>query len=231
MEKVSVIVPAHNEGRILKSNVRRLEKVLDRLFSDFEIIISEDGSTDDTVKVAESLRSDRVRLLSNGERAGKGAAIMSAAAYARGNVMVFMDADLASEPAHVKELVDYVDDGAAVVIGSRYLNESRAKRNIVRYIASKGFNFLVRIILGSKLSDHQCGFKAFRKDLALPVIEEVEDRGWFWDTEMLVRAQRSGLRIAEIPIEWKEAPGSRFNLIKDSIKMGMGLLRFRLKNG
>ena len=85
--------------------------------------------------------------------------------------------------------------------------------------------------MGSRLSDHQCGFKAFRKDLILPVIKEVEERGWFWDTELLVRAQRNGLEVKEIPIEWKEAPNSRFRLLHDSAKMGFGLLKFKIKNG
>lgn len=228
---LSVIVPAHNEGHVLKANVKRLEKVLSQFFDDFEIIISEDGSTDNTVKIAKSLKSKRVRLLSNGKRLGKGAAIMSAASYAKGNTMVFMDADLASDPVNVKGLVDYIDEGAAVVIGSRYLKESKAKRDPVRYIASKGFNLLVRVMLGSRLSDHQCGFKAFRKDLVLPVIEKIEERGWFWDTELLVRAQRDGLNVKEIPIEWKEAPGSSFRLWHDSTKMGLGLLKFKIKNG
>jgi len=228
---LSVIVPAHNEGKTLKRNVKRLEKVLDGFFDDFEIIISEDGSTDDTVEIARSLKSGRVRVLSNGKRIGKGAAIMSAASYAKADIMVFMDADLASDPTHVKKLVDYIDGGAAVVIGSRYLKGSKTKRDLVRYVASKGFNLLVRTLLGSKLSDHQCGFKAFRKDLVLPVIDEIEERGWFWDTELLVRAQRNGLTVQEIPIEWKEAPGSRFRLLHDSTQMGLGLLRFKIRNG
>jgi len=231
MGKISVILPAHNEGRILQSTVKRLEKVLGRCFDDFEIIISEDGSTDDTVKIAKSLKSKKVRLLSNGKRAGKGAAITSAASYAKGDILVFMDTDLASEPSHVKELVDYIEKGSAIVIGSRYLKESKAKRKIVRHIASKSFNFLVRALLGSTLTDHQCGFKAFRKDLTLPVMDEIKEKGWFWDTELLVRAQRHGLKIKEIPIEWREAADSRFNLINDSYMMGLGLLRFKLRNG
>jgi glycosyltransferase involved in cell wall biosynthesis len=228
---VSVILPVHNEAKTLEANVLRLIGVLERTLQDFEIIISEDGSTDDTVQVARTLTSDRVKLLHSEMRLGKGAAIMNAVESARGDIIIFMDADLASEPSHVKELVGYLESGAAIVIGSRYLKESDAKRSISRFAASKGYNWLVRMTLGSRLSDHQCGFKAFRKDLILPIIREVQDRGWFWDTELLVRAQRKGLKVAEIPIGWKEAQTTRFRLLRDSIRMGLSLARFKVKNG
>jgi glycosyltransferase AglD len=230
--KVSVIVPAYNEELRLSDSVRKLEGVLEKSLCGagaFEIIISEDGSSDRTAEIARSLESGRIRLHRNGKRMGKGAAIRNAAAYAKGSIIVFMDADLASDPEQVKTLVDYIEGGAAIVIGSRYLRDSRARRSATRYVASRGFNWLVRTVLGSKLSDHQCGFKAFRKDLVLPVINEVQDPGWFWDTELLVRAQRRGLEIAEIPIGWREAPGSRFRLLPDAFRMACALARFRMK--
>jgi glycosyltransferase involved in cell wall biosynthesis len=227
---VSVILPAYNEGMALQRNVKRLEGMLERLLVDFEIIISEDGSTDGTGEIAKRLEGDRIKVLRNGTRLGKGAAIKRAAGHSRGDIVIFMDADLASNPAHVRELVRLMEGGADMVIGSRYLKESKASRSAIRFIASKSFNWLVRHILGSRLSDHQCGFKAFRKDMVLPVIDEVEDERWFWDTELLVRAQKKGLRIEEIPIEWKEAGTSRFRLLRDTANMGLSLARFRLRN-
>lgn len=227
---VSIILPAYNEGAVLRRNVVKLEEMLEGFLDDFEIIISEDGSTDGTGDIAKSLEGRRVRVLRNGTRLGKGAAIKRAAGQSRGEIVIFMDADLASNPQHVRELLGFMEEGADIVIGSRYLKESKAKRTAVRYIASKGFNWLVRSALGSRLSDHQCGFKAFRKERILPIIEEVEDEKWFWDTELLVRAQKKGLVVREIPIEWKEAPGSKFRLFRDTANMGMSLLRFKLKN-
>jgi glycosyltransferase involved in cell wall biosynthesis len=230
MAEVSVILPVHNEGRTLEGNVKRLMGTLDRYVGDYEILISEDGSTDGSGGVAKSLRSARVRSFHNCRRVGKGAAIKSAAARASGNIIVFMDADLASEPSHVAELVGLIRGGSDIVIGSRYLPGAKASRSMVRHAASRTFNLLVRLILGSRLSDHQCGFKAFRKDRVLPVVNDVEDDWWFWDTELLVRAQRRGLRIAEMPIEWREVPGSRFRLFHDSLRMASCLVRFRLKH-
>ncbi len=226
---VSVILPAYNESMNLEGNVKRLEATLERVLDDFEIIISEDGSTDGTCDVARRLEAGRIRVLCNGSRLGKGAAIRKAAGRSSGNIIIFMDADLASNPAHVGELVSIIESGAGMVIGSRYLQDSKAKRSLIRYIASRGFNWLVRNVLGSRLSDHQCGFKAFRKDLVLPIMDEVEDEKWFWDTELLVRAQKKGVRIAEIPIEWKESKGSKFRLLQDSAYMGLSLARMRMK--
>lgn len=228
---ISVILPIHNEEKILKKNVKSLEATLTRMFDDFEIILSEDGSTDKSPEIVKSLKSKRVRILQNGKRMGKGAAIRYAASYANGNIIMFMDADLATNPEKVKELVKLLNDGAAIVIGSRYHRSSRSKRTLLRLAASKSFNFLVKLLLGSKLSDHQCGFKAFRKDLILPILNKVENKNWFWDTELLIRAQRSGLRVDEIPIEWSEAPESKFRLLKDTYHMARSLASFKLRNG
>lgn len=228
-EMVTVILPVHNEEKVLERNVKDLTRMLGKSLGDFEIIISEDGSTDRTPEIVKGLESERVRVIQRKKRAGKGAAIKSAASYAKGNIIIFMDADLASNPDHVKELVKVIEDGASIVIGSRYHRGSRANRNLVRYFASRSFNFLVRIILGSRLKDHQCGFKAFRKDKVLPIVNKVENRSWFWDTEFLVRAQREGLRIHEIPIEWREVPGSKLRLFKDTCNMAHSLIEFKLK--
>jgi hypothetical protein len=230
-EMVSLILPVHNEGAVLEENVKRLERMLEPVLGDYEIVISEDGSTDDTHSIAKRLESKRIKVLHHRERLGKGNAIKKAAALARNNVLIFMDADLASDPNFVDGLLRHIREGAAIVIGSRYLRESKAKRSAVRYVASRGFNFLVRTMLGSKLTDHQCGFKAFRKDLVLPIINEIDDGKWFWDTELLVRAQRKGLKVAEIPIEWKEAPGSKFRLLRDTMHMAYSLVSFKLKHG
>jgi len=230
-EKVVIIVPAHNEGRTLAANVRKLKRVLGGVFSDFGIIISEDGSTDSTADIAKSLESHNVRALHQEKRLGKGAAIKAAIRHAQANIVIFMDADLASHPKHTEELVRALDEGASIVVGSRYHERSRVRRAIMRDAASRTFNWLVRALLGSRIKDHQCGFKAFRKDMVLPIIEEIEDREWFWDTELLVRAQRKGLKVAEIPIEWEEAPDSRFRLLEDTCHMAASLVSFKIRNG
>jgi glycosyltransferase involved in cell wall biosynthesis len=229
-EKVSVIVPAYNEEKVLERNVKSLHKSLWGILDDYEIIISEDGSTDRTAQIAKSLAGESVKVTNNGKRLGKGAAIKCAAASASGSLILFMDADLASDPAHVKHLVESLEGGADIVIGSRYLKESKAQRKAVRHFASKSFNVIVQALFGSKISDHQCGFKAFRKETVLPIMDEIEDKRWFWDTELLVRAQRKGLKVEEIPIAWKEADDSKYRLFQDTLHMTSSLISFKLKN-
>jgi glycosyltransferase involved in cell wall biosynthesis len=227
---VSVILPVYNEGKVLENNVKKLKGSLERIFDEFEIIISEDGSTDNSREIANSLKSKKVHVLNNGKRGGKGAAIKHATVFAKGNIIMFMDADLASNPENVKQLAKLFEGGAAIVIGSRYHKNSKTERTPLRLFASKGFNYLVNIMLGSKLSDHQCGFKAFRKDLVFPIIKKVESKEWFWDTELLVRAQRNGLNVVEIPIEWNEANESKFRLFQDTFQMAKSLLAFKLNS-
>ena len=231
MVDVSVILPVFNEGKVLRQSVAKLEKILSAAgIGEFELIISENGSTDDTVAAAKSLEGKGIRVLHESRRQGKGAAIKAAAEMARGKTLIFMDADLASAPDQMLMLISFIDQGADIVIGSRYLPESRVKRDPMRDIASKGFNWLIRTSLGSTVRDHQCGFKSFRKDTILPVICEIKDQRWFWDTELLVRAQRKGLKIKEIPIEWVEASDSKFRLMQDSFHMLGALIRFRMND-
>jgi len=230
-DKISVILPVHNEEEVLEQSVRKLEKILLELNMDFEIIISEDGSTDGTFEIMKRLESRRIRIFRNRERLGKGTAIRNSISKASGSIMIFMDADLASNPKQMGDLVRNIKEGAAIVIGSRYIAGAKARRSFVRYFASICFNWLVRNILGSRLTDHQCGFKAFRKDEIMPILKEIEDKRWFWDTELLVLAQRRGLRIDEIPIEWKEGTDSKFNLLNDTLRMAKGIARFKLKKG
>ncbi|MCI0503248.1 glycosyltransferase family 2 protein [Candidatus Micrarchaeota archaeon] len=229
--KISVIIPAHNEARVLRTNILRIERELERLGRDFEIIISEDGSTDGTVEIAKALEGGRIRVLNYSKRLGKGSAIMKAVSESRGDIVIFMDADLASDLENIPQIFDSIDGGASLVIGSRYVKGSESKRKLVRWVASRSYNWLVRILLGSRLRDHQCGFKAFRKSSVMPIAGEVTDGRWFWDTELLIRAQRRGLIVKEMPIKWEESQDSKFDLLKDTWHMAASLARFKMKEG
>ncbi len=228
---ISVILPVYNEARVIEKSIIGLERILSQKLQDFEIIISEDGSTDGTAEIAKKLENERIRLIRHGKRMGKGGSIKRSTKEAAGDIVIFMDADLASNPESVDILISMLQSGADIVVGSRYLKESKAKRNLLRFFASKGFNWLVGLMLGSRLTDHQCGFKAFRKESILPIFDEIENHGWFWDTELLVRAQRRGLKVVEIPVEWKESPYSKYRLLRDSYHMARNLVRFKIKHG
>lgn len=153
-----------------------------------------------------------------------GSALSRAASIARGDIFCYFDVDMATDISHLEELLGRITEGYDLATGSRLLPESRIIRSCSREIKSRGYNFLVRLILKSTLSDHQCGFKAFRTEVLRDLLQETCDTHWFWDTEILVRAQHKGLRIAEIPVIWTEGQGTTVRS-GDIWKMGRAILR------
>jgi glycosyltransferase AglD len=146
--------------------------------------------------------------------------------------LVYMDLDLATDIKHLGALIDAVaKEGYDLATGSRLLSESKVERTWSRDVASKSFNFLVRAMLGSKVKDHQCGFKAFKREPLMQLLDEVESNHWFWDTEIIVRAEHKGLRVKEIPVEWSMGKGTKVKLFRDSFDMGRKVvaLWWRLK--
>ena len=207
--------------------------VLGKITSSFEIIIAEDGATDGTEKIAESLASEYpyVVHLHSDERLGRGTALNRAFKSAHGDILVYIDVDLATDMSHLSELINQIRSGYDLATGSRMMPESDAVRSAKRGIASKGFNFLVRTMLGSKLYDHQCGFKAFKRSVLLDLLDQVRDEHWFWDTEILVRAERAGYRVAEFPIRWRPGSSTKVDMKRDVVGMGLAILRLRLEFG
>lgn len=217
---LSLVLPAHNEASRLENAVKEAEKNL-KNFS-HEIIIAEDGSVDDTAEVAKKLakKNKNVRAFSFKERLGRGQALGKAFSKAKGKYVGYMDVDLATDPSALKEAVKELPK-FDVLTGSRYLPSSKSSRAVDRNILSQGFNLFVRMMLGSALYDHQCGFKFFKKSVALRLCKEAAARHWFWDTEVLALAQRHGYKVGEIAVKWKEkAKGSKVRVIRDSLKMG-----------
>ena len=234
--KVSVVLPAHNEADTLETAVAQIAKALDEFAGDYEIVVAEDGSTDGTDKKADELaeRFPFVRHIHSDERLGRGKALNNAFKQCSGEVLVYMDVDLATDVGQLRELVDSVGvEGYDVATGSRMLPESDVERSGTRSMASKAYNFMVRAVLGSKVKDHQCGFKAFKREPLLRLIDEVDAGHWFWDTELLVRAQRRGCRVKEIPVLWRSGRDTKVRLVRDSLSMGWQVLSlwWRLKTG
>ena len=221
--RVTVVFPAYNEADALEPAVTKVAQALNEFTCSYEIIIAEDGSTDGTDKAAAALAEKYpfVKHLHGEKRLGRGAALKNAFKQSSGEVLVYMDLDLATDLKHLKALVDAVEsEGYEFATGSRMLNESAVKRSGTRHIASKTYNFMVRTVLGSKVEDHQCGFKAFQREPLLQLLDEVGANHWFWDTEILVRAHRKGYRIKEIPVSWLGGRETKVRLFKDSLNMG-----------
>jgi glycosyltransferase AglD len=220
--EVTLVFPAYNERKNLKNAVRKTTRALEEITNSYEIIIAEDGSTDGTDRIAGRLSSEYqfIRHIHRDKRLGRGLALKNAFAESNGRILVYMDVDLATSIEHLSALIESVRGGYDFATGSRMLPESKVKRSLSRQVASKSYNSLVRLFLGSGISDHQCGFKAARREALLEILDEVKATHWFWDTELLVRASRRGYRVKEIPVEWTHEGGTKVRLIKDTVQMG-----------
>jgi len=223
---VSIVFPAHNEKENLENAVRKTTKALEEITDSYEIIIAEDGSTDGTDRIAARLSDECsfIRHIHSDRRLGRGLALKNAFAESNGRILVYMDVDLATSIRHLRTLIEAVRKDYDFATGSRMLSQSKVTRSLARQIASKCYNFMVRSFLGSKISDHQCGFKSSRREPLLEVLGEVNATHWFWDTEILVRASRRGYRVKEIPVEWTHKGGTKVRLIKDTVAMGSQVL-------
>ncbi len=219
---ISLVLPAYNEVDKLKDAVSKVSQALKEGGRSYEIIIAEDGSSDGTAEIAEELAQQfsYVKHIHREKRLGRGTALNNAFRQSSGEVFVYMDLDLATDLKYLKPLIDAITvEGYDFSTGSRMLPESKVQRSLRRSISSKTYNFLVRQILGSKLRDHQCGFKGFKKEPTMKLLDEVKATHWFWDTEMMVRANRHGYKIKEIAVEWNGGQGTKVNLFKDSWNM------------
>ncbi|MDG5775839.1 flippase-like domain-containing protein [Haloarculaceae archaeon H-GB2-1] len=228
--EVSVVLPAYNEENTIE---RTVEVTLDTLASflpagTFEVIVAEDGCDDRTPDIADRLadEDDRVRHIHSDERLGRGGALGYAFRRASGDTLVYFDTDLATDMRHLEELVESVRSGEYdVATGSRWLPENRADRPAKRGVPSYGFNTLVRLFLRSDVQDHQCGFKAFDRAALMDLLDDVEDDHWFWDTELLVRAQREGYRVKEFSVDWTPKGDSKVDVVRDVFGMGSQIVR------
>ena len=227
---ISIVFPAYNEAERIEKAIKETEKFLKKINYDYEIIVAEDGSTDGTDKVVQELVNDKIRLFHSDVRLGRGKALMNAFEKAKGEIVISMDVDLATNIKHLKDLIEAIENGYDIAIGSRLIEGSKAKRSFERLLYSKVYNFLVRALLKSKIKDHQCGFKAFKKDIVVKLGKEAKDNHWFWDTEILVLAQRKGYKIKEIPVEWTEGKDTKvrrtdvFYMFSRILKMWLRLI-------
>src|SRR3954466_3342590 len=212
---LDVVVPVHNEETDLEPCLRRLHAHLSALPFPFRITVAENASTDGTVAVADRVAAELtgVEVLVLPE-AGRGRALRTAWLHSDAPVLVYMDVDLSTDLAALLPLVAPLITGHSdLAIGTRLSRSSRVVRGAKREVISRGYNLLLRRTLAVSLSDAQCGFKAIRADVARRLLPLVEDAGWFFDTELLVLADRAGLRIHEVPVDWIDAPDSRVDIV------------------
>jgi hypothetical protein len=212
---IEIVVPVFNEERDLEPGVRRLRDFLRRQFPFTAVItIADNASTDRTWFVAQRLTAelDGVRAV-HLDAKGRGRALQHVWASSRAKVVAYMDVDLSTDLNALLPLVAPLISGHSdVAIGSRLARTSRVVRGPKRELISRGYNLLLRTTLRARFTDAQCGFKAIRTDAARLLLPHVKDTAWFFDTELLVLAERAGMRIAEVPVDWVDDPDSRVDI-------------------
>lgn len=225
---LSLILPVYNEKENLSKNFNRIEEKLRAMGKRFEIIISEDGSDDGTRELARELseKHDYVRLIHNKERLGKGLAIKRGARLSQGDTIGFIDIDLSADVSNIGLLLESLDSND-IAISSR-APKHEVNRKFKRLFLSNSYNLLIRSIFRSRINDHQCGLKLFRKNAFLDLIDLSRNNSWFFDSEVLILAQDLGYRIEEIPIKWNEGNQSKVNSIRIVLSMLSDIIRFYL---
>lgn len=227
---IDIVIPVYNEERDLGPSVRRLH---DYLGSDFPfpavITIADNASRDGTLAVAQGLANEltRVRVI-HLDKKGRGRALRAAWLQSDARVVAYMDVDLSTDLKALLPLVAPLLSGHSdIAIGSRLARGSRVRRGLKREFISRCYMLVLRLALGAHFTDAQCGFKAVRTSVAKQLLPMVKDEAWFFDTELLILAQRAGMRIHEVPVDWTDDPDSRVAIMRTSIEDLRGVVRLR----
>ena len=231
---LSIVVPCYNEEQRLPRTIEQVERYLDDKNLDYELILVDDGSTDGTrlIMDAAAERNQFVRLEALPQNRGKGRALAEGVASARGSEILVTDADLSTPIEELEKLQAQLDQGAGVAIASRALRASRVEvsQPIYRVLMGKVFNLLVQAVLLPGIWDTQCGFKLFRADVAHDAFGRLTTDGFGYDPEVLYRAKQLGVKIAEVPVIWRNSAPTKVSPIKSSIDMFKHVVRVRFRS-
>jgi len=230
-KRVDVVIPCYNEVAVLRASVERTVAFLAACPQyDWRIVIADNGSTDGTGALAQQLEAEypqvKAFLLTI---KGRGLALKQAWTASDADVVSYMDVDLSTGLEHLPTLIAMVaEDGCDVAIGSRLARGSNTKRSLKREITSRGYVVLIRATFPRlRISDAQCGFKALSRRVVNEIVPRVENRMWFFDTELLILAHRNGFRICELPVRWVEDSDTKVKIVKTAMEDIRGLLRMR----
>ncbi len=230
--EVSLVIPAFNEARRIRSSLEMVQKYFGREGRTYEVVIVDDGSSDETASLVRAAQAQNpsIRLVSNDRNRGKGFSVRHGVIEARGDIVLFSDADFSSPIEESEKLLDPIRQGQYdVTIGSRALDRTLigVRQPWLREQSGRIFNLCVRLILGLPFADTQCGFKAFRREPMLPLFERMKVLGFGFDPELLYLASVDHLRIGEIPVRWNHSRGSKVSFFSDAVEMFFDLVKIR----
>jgi len=227
----SLVIPAYNEGDRLGVTLHKVIAYIDQEGWDAEVIVVNDGSTDNTAEIVCSFaeKHSRLRLLQNPGNRGKGYSVRKGMLNAQGETLLFSDADLSSPIQEVKKLLAALSDGADIAIGSRWLRADLQthRQPFYRQLFGRIFNLMLRMILCLRFRDTQCGFKAFTRRAANIVFPLQKIQRWGFDPELLYLAKKFKLKVVEVPVTWAHSEGTRISPFRDGSKMFVEMLRIR----
>ena len=225
-----LVLPVYNESHVLEASVERLYQAMDST-ADFpwRIVVVDNGSIDETRSVAEQLanKGDRYLFLHLDQK-GRGRALTKVWTETDAEFSLYMDVDLSTDVEAIPETVAMLRDGADIVTGSRHDSRARITRCLKREVLSRGYNLMIRGMMRTKcFDDAQCGFKGVRLETIRQLLPLIQNKNWFFDTELLVLAEYASLKVRTVPVKWIEDPDTRVNIPKTVYEDIKGLLRLR----
>ncbi|MHA1369728.1 MAG: glycosyltransferase [Promethearchaeota archaeon] len=240
MQTCSIIIPIYNEEKNIREKfgtlvdwIKQQETSTSNKDLKFELVCAEDGSTDGSYELLLDLKSRstiNMRVFHSNKRLGKGGGFIKAFMKVKSDIVILYDADFAVPPRLILKLIDEIDKGYDIVIGSRSNRETRFVKNpsAIRFIYGKVSGIIVRVLFHIPLIDTQCGFKAFNRKTVLPILNDVRLTGWIFDVEIILRAMHNHLKIKEVPVIYQHQKDSKIRLIQDPIKILIDFARLRV---
>jgi len=229
---VDVVIPVYNEERVLKQSINTLRQFLEsNLAHNWTIVIADNASTDKTWDVAQALSSEYSDVVSlHLDEKGRGRALRRAWLDSTADIVSYMDVDLSTDLEAFPKLIQAVEEGYDIAVGSRLMPGSSIKRSFKRELTSRSYNLLIKAMFRSKFSDAQCGFKALSSKAAQELVPLIKDQKWFFDTELLILAEKKGYRTKDVPVTWIEDPDTRVSVSRTAFDDVKGLLRLRFRS-
>ncbi|HZQ67814.1 MAG TPA: dolichyl-phosphate beta-glucosyltransferase [Terriglobales bacterium] len=231
LPQYSIVIPAYNEGERIGSTLDRILNYSDDRGWKVEVLVVNDGSRDNTVEIVRECAKNNpcLRLIENPGNRGKGFSVRNGMLNARGKILLFTDADLSSPIQEADKLFSAIRDGADIAIGSRWMNVQlqRRRQPLHRQLFGRAFNLMLRLALGLRFKDTQCGFKAFTASAAKAIFPLQHIERWGFDPEILYLARRFHFKVAEVPVLWSHREGTQIHPLRDGIRMVGEVMRVR----